>query len=180
MKLHLDIPEALVKDLSVAFRDFLLALVVILGLVIFLVQPVRVEGTSMQPQLEDQERIFVSKISYSVFQVERGDVVVFYFPGDTSKSFIKRGIGLPGETIQIIDGLVYIDGQLLPEHYLDPEFRDRYSHGPLKIPSSHYFVMGDHRNVSNDSRHWGCVSRQAIFGKAILKYWPPRDIGLIQ
>jgi signal peptidase I len=163
-----------------AARDLLLALVAVLFFVIFLVQPVRVEGTSMQPQLEDQERIFVSKISYRVFDVQRGDVVVFYFPGDPSKSFIKRVIGLPGEQIQIIDGVVFIGGRSVPESYIPAGYRDRSSYSPVVVPANCYFVMGDHRNVSNDSRHWGCVPATSIFGKAVMKYWPPDDIGLVQ
>jgi signal peptidase I len=162
-----------------AARDLLLALVAVLFFIIFLVQPVRVEGTSMQPQLEDQERIFVSKISYRVFDIQRGDVVVFYFPGDPSKSFIKRVVGLPGETIQIIEGDVYINGRSISEKYIPPAFRDHSSFGPVIVPTNCYFVMGDHRNVSNDSRHWGCVPAGSIFGKAVLKYWPPTDIGLV-
>jgi signal peptidase I len=163
-----------------AARDLLLALVAVLFFVIFLVQPVRVEGTSMQPQLEDQERIFVSKISYRVFDIQRGDVVVFYFPGDPTKSFIKRVIGLPGEHIQIIDGVVFVEGRSIPEPYIPAGYRDQSSYGPVVVPANCYFVMGDHRNVSNDSRHWGCVPAASIFGKAVIKYWPPNDFGLVQ
>lgn len=172
--------DKLLRQLGEALKDLLLAFLVILFLVTFLIQPVRVEGTSMQPQLSDQERIFVNKISYRVFNIERGDVVVFVFPGDSSKSFIKRIIGLPGETIRIAEGRVYIDGCLLDEPYIPWKYQERITQPPLLIPAGHYFVMGDHRNVSNDSRHWGCVPRSAIFGKAVLKYWPPDDIGLVR
>lgn len=163
-----------------AFRDLLLALLMILLLVIFLVQPVRVEGTSMQPQLDDQERLFVSKLSYRVFQIQRGDVVVFYYPGDTSKSFIKRVVGLPGERLQIIEGELYIDGKYVAEPYIPPAYQENSSYGPVLVPPDSFFVMGDHRNVSNDSRHWGPVPKNAILGKAVLKYWPPEDIGLVR
>ncbi len=110
------------RHLREGLRDLLLASTVVLFLIIFLVQPVRVEGTSMQPQLDDQERVFVSKITYSVFDIQRGDVVVFYFPGDPKKSFIKRVIGLPGEMVQIVEGRVMVNGRILravcPGHVL--------------------------------------------------------------
>jgi signal peptidase I len=173
------IKDSTARHLREGLRDLLLASTVVLFLIIFLVQPVRVEGTSMQPQLEDQERVFVSKITYSVFDIQRGDVVVFYFPGDPKKSFIKRVVGLPGEMIQIVNGKVLVDGQILPEPYVTADFFDDSSFGPQHVPKESFFVLGDHRNVSNDSRHWGCVPRSSIFGKAILKYWPPDDIGLI-
>ncbi len=161
-------------------KHLLLSLVVILVVVVFLVQPVRVEGTSMEPQLVDQERVFVNKFSYRVFNIDRGDVVVFNYPGDVSKSFIKRVIGLPGETLQIIRGQVFINGKQIPEPYIPPRYQDHGSFGPIRIPPDHFFVMGDHRSVSNDSRHWGLLPRRYIFGKAMLKYWPPEDIGLVE
>ena len=162
-----------------AARDLILALVAVTFAILFLVQPVRVEGTSMQPQLEDEERIFVSKISYRVFDIQRSDVVVFHFPGDPNKSFIKRVIGMPGETVQVIRGQVFIDSQALPEPYVPGAYRDQTSYGPVIVPANSYFVMGDHRSVSNDSRHWGCVPASSVFGKALVKYWPPHDIGLV-
>lgn len=172
--------ETTARHLREGLRDLLLASTVVLFLIIFLIQPVRVEGTSMQPQLDDQERVFVSKITYSVFDIQRGDVVVFYFPGDPKKSFIKRVVALPGEMVQIVDGRMMVNGRILPEPYVPSAYFDNSSFGPLYVAADSYFVLGDHRNVSNDSRHWGCVPRGSIFGKAILKYWPPDDIGLIR
>jgi signal peptidase I len=160
-------------------RNLLLALGILLFVVAFLVQPVRVEGTSMEPELADQERVFINKFSYRVFEIERGDVVVFSFPGDVRKSFIKRVIALPGETLTIKQGNVYIDNALLTESYIPPEFQSHTDLGPVTVPADHYFVMGDHRSVSNDSRHWGPLHRRFIYGKAMLKYWPLNDIGLV-
>lgn len=160
-------------------RNLLLALGILLFVVAFLVQPVRVEGTSMEPELGDQERVFINKFSYRVFEIERGDVVVFSFPGDVRKSFIKRVVALPGETLAIEQGRVYINDRLLAEPYIPPDFQSRHSLGPIRVPEDHFFVMGDHRSVSNDSRHWGALHRRFIYGKAVLKYWPLNDIGLV-
>jgi signal peptidase I len=160
-------------------RNLLLALGILLFVVAFLVQPVRVEGTSMEPELADQERVFINKFSYRVFEIERGDVVVFSFPGDVQKSFIKRVIALPGETLAIVGGHVYINDALLDEPYIPKEFQSTDDLGPIVVPPDHFFVMGDHRSVSNDSRHWGPLHRRYIYGKAMLKYWPLHDIGLV-
>ena len=146
-------------------------------IIVFLVQPVRVEGNSMQPRLHDNERVFVNKILYRVSDIDRGDIVVFWYPGNTSKSFIKRVIGLPGETVEIRDGMVFLDGRPYREPYVLPEFEDRSDFGPVEVPASHYFVMGDHRNTSNDSRSWGTLSSNLIFGKAVFRYWPVSRVG---
>jgi signal peptidase I len=149
-------------------------------IIVFLVQPVRVEGNSMQPRLHDSERVFVNKFLYRVSEIERGDIIVFWYPGNTSKSFIKRVIGLPGETVEISGGQVRLDGKPYQEPYVPPEFEDRSDFGPVTIPENHYFVMGDHRNTSNDSRSWGTLSANLIFGKAIFRYWPLSRIGSIE
>ncbi len=148
-------------------------------IIVFLVQPVRVEGNSMQPRLYDNERVFVNKILYRVSDIDRGDIVVFWYPGNTSKSFIKRVIGLPGETVEIRDGLVFLDGRPYREPYVSPEFEDRSDFGPVEVPARHYFVMGDHRSTSNDSRSWGTLSSNLIFGKAVFRYWPVSRVGAL-
>ena len=160
-------------------RDIFFAALTAILIVVFVVQPVRVEGTSMQPNLADQERIFVNKFVYHLSDIQRADVVVFWYPKDRSKSFIKRVIGLPGEVVEVRQGIVYVDGEPLHENYLLSEYVDYYSYPPVKVGWDSYFVMGDHRNSSNDSRHWGCVPASSIFGKAIFRYWPVSKMGVV-
>lgn len=158
-------------------RDLAVALGLAIIVMIFLYQPVKVEGNSMNPLLSDQERIFINKFVYRFEPIDRGDVVVFWYPLDRSKSFIKRVVGLPGETIQIRAGDVYIDGKKLPDQYVPPNYLDGSNYGPLKIPPDDYFVMGDHRDSSNDSRVFGPVPRSLIYGKAVFAYWPMDHVG---
>lgn len=161
-------------------RDILLAFAVAIFLVVFVVQPVKVEGTSMQPRLSDQERIFVNRFIYRFSDIERGDVVVFWYPKDRSKSFIKRVLGVPGDRVEILRGAVYVNGARVEEPYLDPVYRDDKSYGAVVVPWNEYFVLGDHRNSSNDSRSWGFVDRELIYGKAVFSYWPVSRVGLVE
>ena len=160
-------------------RDIFVAAVAAVLIVVFVVQPVKVEGTSMAPHLADQERIFVNKLSYRFSNIERGDVVVFWYPRNPAKSFIKRVIGVPGETVEIKQGVVYVNGRRLEEPYLRQEYQDHDYH-TTKVPQAQYFVLGDRRNSSNDSRNWGCVPRRNIFGKAVFRYWPVSKAGVIE
>jgi signal peptidase I len=125
----------------------------------------------------DQERIFINKFVYRFEPIERGDVIVFWYPLDRSKSFIKRVIGLPGETIELRGGHLYLDGKELPEAYIPASYLDGSSYGPMVIPADEYFVMGDHRDSSNDSRVFGPVGRPFIYGKAVFAYWPVDHFG---
>ncbi|MFN0168984.1 MAG: signal peptidase I [Bryobacteraceae bacterium] len=163
------------RDLGVSF---LLAII----LVVFIYQPVKVEGTSMMPALTDQERIFINKFTYrfGIDEVERGDMVVFWFPGDRSKSYIKRVIGLPGDSVEIREGAVYVNGQALREEYVPEEYRDHQSLPLVTVPAGQYYVLGDHRTSSNDSRSWGTVERQFIYGKAVFVYWPIEKMGRVR
>lgn len=161
-------------------RDILFAIAIAIFIVIFVIQPVKVEGTSMQPQLSDQDRIFVNRFIYRFKEIDRGDVVVFWYPRDREKSFIKRIIGMPGDSVEIQKGLVYINGKKLDEPYLKPEFRDFRSFNRVVVPQGKYFVLGDHRNSSNDSRSWGLVEESLIYGKAIFSYWPVSHVGLVE
>jgi signal peptidase I len=158
-------------------RDLAVALGLALVIIIFLYQPVKVEGTSMAPLLSDQERIFINKFVYRFEPIERGDVVVFWYPLDKSKSFIKRVIGLPGETIELRGGRLYLNGAEQKEIYIPPSYLDSSSYGPTTIPVGNYFVMGDHRDSSNDSRVFGTVGRPYIYGKAVFAYWPVDHFG---
>ena len=158
-------------------RDVFFAIGTAIMIVVFLYQPVKVEGTSMQPRLVDQERIFVNRFIYRFTDIDRGDVVVFWFPKDPNKSFIKRVLALPGDEVEIRSGAVYVNGAKQDEPYLLREFQDHDSYPRTVVPDGHYFVLGDHRNSSNDSRNWGWVPRENIYGKAVFRYWPVSRVG---
>ena len=164
-------------EIRVWTRDLLIAIGLALVIIVFLYQPVKVEGTSMAPLLSDQERIFINKFVYRFEDIHRGDVVVFWYPLDRSKSFIKRVIGLPGETVDIRHGQLYVNGQLIPEPYVPPQYTDVADFGPVRVPKDSYFVMGDHRISSNDSRVFGPVASQFIYGRAVFAYWPVDHFG---
>jgi len=161
-------------------RDLLIAIVLALAIIAFVYQPVKVEGTSMAPRLSDQERIVINKFIYKFGPIERGDIVVFRYPRDPGKSFIKRVVGLPGETVEIRRGVVTINGIPLREEYVPMGEQDAHSYPATRLPADHYFVLGDHRRSSNDSRVWGAVDRSYIYGKAVFAYWPPDRFGVIE
>ncbi len=165
------------RELRSWTRDLAVALGLALVIIIFLYQPVKVEGTSMAPLLSDQERIFINKFVYRFEPIERGDVVVFWYPLDRSKSFIKRVIGLPGDTIEIRSGHLYLNNSELQEPYVPASYLDGSSYGARTIGPEEYFVMGDHRDSSNDSRMFGTVPRDYIYGKAVFAYWPVTQFG---
>lgn len=163
-------------------RDIAVSIVLAVVLIVFIYQPVKVEGTSMMPGLTDQERIFINKYTYKLGagSIAREDLVVFHFPLDPSQSYIKRIIGLPGDYVEIKDGTVYVNGKELSEPYVPEEYRDHMSMPRTVVPVDHYFVLGDHRSSSNDSRVWGFVERKEIYGKAVFVYWPPDKIGPVR
>jgi signal peptidase I len=165
------------NEVRVWTRDLLIAIGIALVIIVFLYQPVKVEGTSMAPLLSDQERIFINKFVYRFEPIERGDVVVFWYPLDRTKSFIKRVVGLPGETVEIRQGLVYVNGNALPEPYVPSQYEDLSDYGPARVPTDSYFVMGDHRISSNDSRVFGSVPSRFIYGRAVFAYWPVDHFG---
>jgi signal peptidase I len=160
-------------DLSVAvlFCFFLIA---------FVAQAFRVQGTSMEPLLQDNERIVVNKFVYRFRPIQRGDVVVFWFPGDPQLSFVKRVIGLPGDVIQIRSGELMVNGVLAKEPYLPSSYRDNDDLPPTEVKKGFYFVLGDHRRSSNDSRAWGQVPEKYIYGRAAFRFWPLARMGPIR
>ena len=166
-----------VSEIRGWIRDVFFVVGTAVMIVIFLYQPVKVEGTSMLPELKDQERIFVNKFVYRIGKISRRDIVVFWYPRDPSKSFIKRVVGLPGDRVEIRDGVVYVNGERLDEPYLVQEFKDHKSMMPLTVDQGYYFVMGDDRKFSSDSRVWGLVPEKYIYGKAVFRYWPVSQIG---
>ena len=166
--------------LSIWLRDLIISLAISAFIIIFLYQPVKVEGTSMMPSLDDQERIFVNKFVYRLEPIQRGDIVVFRYPRDPSKSFIKRVIGVEGDHIRIEDGQVFLNGNLLDEDYVPRAYEDERSYPEVVVPSNSYFVLGDHRTMSNDSRDFGPVKASFIYGKAVFGYWPMDKMGRLR
>jgi signal peptidase I len=161
-------------------RDLAFAVLAALVIVVFFYQPVKVEGTSMLPELVDQERIFVNKFVYRIDRIERGDIVVFRYPLDASRSYIKRVIGVPGDLVEIRRGRLWLNGEQSGEAYVPAQYFDPRSFAPVRVDRDAYFVMGDHRNQSNDSRMWGLVPEPNIYGKAVFRYWPVNKMGTIE
>jgi len=163
-------------------RDLFVSVLIAVVIILFLYQPVKVEGTSMMPALVDQERIFINKFVYrfGISEISRGDTVVFWYPGDPSKSYIKRIVGMPGDHVQVVEGSVFVNGKALNEPYVPPDYRDTVSTSLTTVPANEYFVLGDHRSSSNDSRSWGTVPRRYIYGKAVFVYWPLDRVGVVR
>lgn len=212
-KLSTESRKTLWAEARLLIRDLVFALMFVSLVMVFVVQPVKVEGTSMLPRLHDGERIFVNKLiyykvpapqpdgwsnaqdftgllSHSVKSVlypvwpklDRGDVIVFWYPNDPDKSYVKRIIGLPNETVEIRNGRVIINGQELNETYIDPNLNNAtqsISQPPTLVKDHYYFVMGDNRDNSSDSRAWGLVPEKYIYGKALFRYWPLSNVGMI-
>jgi signal peptidase I len=174
------VPPRTLPVLSVWLRDLIISLAISAFIIVFLYQPVKVEGTSMMPSLDDQERIFVNKYVYRLEPIQRGDIVVFRYPRDPSKSFIKRVIGLAGDRIRIEGGEVFVDGRAMEEDYVPPAYADQRSYGEIMVPPHSYFVLGDHRTMSNDSRDFGPVDISFIYGKAVFGYWPMDKMGRVR
>jgi signal peptidase I len=179
-------PEASATNLrlrtgfGVWVRDLVISLAISAFIIIFLYQPVKVEGTSMMPSLDDQERIFVNKFVYRLEPIERGDIVVFRYPRDPSKSYIKRVIGMAGDHIRIDSGQVYVNDEALDEDYVPQAYTDARSYPDTIVPPNCYFVLGDHRSMSNDSRDFGPVNQSYIYGKAVFGYWPMDKLGRVR
>ena len=160
-------------------RDVLASVAVSVFIILFLYQPVRVEGTSMVPMLQDQDRLFINKLAYRMGEVQHGDVVVFHYPRDITKSYIKRVIAVPGDQLSIDHGRVYVNNKKLAEPYVPARYADERSQPAMTVPAGEYFVMGDHRSISSDSRDFGTVDRSLIYGKASFVYWPFDQAGAV-
>ena len=173
-------PLRATSGFGVWLRDLVISLAISAFIIIFLYQPVKVEGTSMMPSLVDQERIFVNKFVYRLEPIERGDIVVFRYPYDPSKSYIKRVIGMAGDHIRIDGGQVYVNGQALDESYVPPEYSDSRTFPDVLVPTNSYYVLGDHRSMSDDSRNFGPVNQSFIYGKAVFGYWPMDKLGRVR
>jgi signal peptidase I len=160
------------EELVAWFKTLASAAVYATLIVTFGFQVARVEGQSMAPTLADQDRLIVNKLIYRLGAPRRGDIVMLYYPIDPDKSFVKRVIAEEGDTVRIVDGRVYVNGVPLSDEYVPTEYRSHDDWGPQTIPEGYYFVMGDHRNNSSDSRHWGMVPKKYIIGKVQLRWWP--------
>jgi signal peptidase I len=141
-------------------------------IVTFGFQVARVEGQSMAPTLADQDRLIVNKLAYRIGSPQVGDIVMLYYPLNPDKSFVKRVIAEEGDQIRIVGGRVYRNDVPINDDYVPTEFRSHDDYGPQVVPQGYYFVMGDHRNNSSDSRHWGFVPKKYIIGKVQLRWWP--------
>jgi len=149
-------------------------------IVTFGFQVARVEGMSRAPTLEDQDRLIVNKLIYRLTSPHKGDIVMLYYPVNPDKSFVKRVIGEEGDVVRIVDGRVYVNDVPLADDYVPTEFRSHDDWGPQMIQEGYYFVMGDHRNNSSDSRHWGLVPKRYIIGKVQLRWWPLPEARVFQ
>jgi signal peptidase I len=165
---------------SAWMRDLVISLGISAFIIVFLYQPVKVEGTSMMPSLDDQERIFINKFVYRIEPIQRGDIVVFRYPRDPAKSFIKRVIGVAGDHVRVADGQVFLNGKMLVEDYVPRAYEDERSYAEIVVPPDSYFVLGDHRSLSNDSRDFGPVDASYIYGKAVFGYWPVDKVGRLR
>jgi signal peptidase I len=161
------------KDELIAwFKTLASAAVYATLIVTFGFQVARVEGQSMAPTLADQDRLIVNKFAYRIGIPRRGDIVMLYYPINPDKSFVKRVIAEEGDTVRIVDGRVYVNDVPMDDSFVPAEFRSHDDYGPEVIKEGYYFVMGDHRNNSSDSRHWGLVPKKYIIGKVQLRWWP--------
>jgi signal peptidase I len=160
------------EELLAWFKTLASAAVYATLIVTFGFQVARVEGQSMAPTLADQDRLIVNKLAYRLGEPQVGDIVMLYYPVDPNKSFVKRVIAEELDNVRIVNGRVYRNEVLISDEYVPAEFRSHEDLGPVTVPEGYYFVMGDHRNNSSDSRHWGMVPKKYIIGKVQLRWWP--------
>lgn len=154
------------------FKTLVSALVYATLIVTFGFQVARVEGQSMTPTLEDQDRLIVNKLAYRLDDPQVDDIVMLYYPVDPEKSFVKRVIAAEFDEVRIVNGQVYRNNVLVDDAYIPESFRSHDNWGPQTVPEGYYFVMGDNRNNSLDSRHWNYVPKKYIIGRVQLRWWP--------
>ncbi len=163
------------SEILAALQTLVSAAVYATLIVTFGFQVARVDGLSMAPTLEDHDRLIVNKLVYELGDPRPGDIVMLYYPLNPDKMFVKRVIAREGDTVRIVDGRVYVNDVPLHDDYVPAEFRSHDDWGPQVIQQGYYFVMGDHRNNSSDSRHWGPVPKKYIVGKVKVRWWPLQD-----
>jgi signal peptidase I len=159
-------------------ETILLTLLIYVLIRTFLIENYRVVGHSMVPTLKDRQFVVVNKLDYRLRDPRRGDVIVFFDPRDGDRKLIKRIVGLPGETIEIRGGQVFVNGQALDEPYIQNS--GHYSQPPTPVPDGHVYVLGDNRSNSSDSHNWGTLPETKIVGRAWFSYWPPEVWGVIK
>ena len=164
--------DRVVEELVAWLKTLASAAVYATLIVTFGFQVARVEGQSMAPTLADQDRLIVNKLAYRIGEPQVGDIVMLYYPLRPDKSFVKRVIAAEGDQVRVVDGKVYRNDVLMDDSFVPVEFRSHDDWGPQVIPEGYYFVMGDHRNNSSDSRHWGFVPKKYIIGRVQLRWWP--------
>ncbi|MCU0350685.1 MAG: signal peptidase I [Flavobacterium sp.] len=162
-------------------KDLVLITALFILFIVFIAQPVVVDGTSMLPNLKKSERLLVNKLTYYKYsELQRGDIIVFSTTHNPELTYIKRIVGLPGESIELKNGVDFINGKKLNEPYLDQQYNSSLPTESQKtIDDFHYFVMGDNRDYSSDSRYWGAIPEKLIQGKVVFRFWQPSSIGLI-
>ena len=163
------------EELFGGLRTLFSAAVYATLIVTFGFQIARVDGRSMAPTLEDHDRLIVNKLAYELGDPRPGDIVMLYYPINPSKMFVKRVIAQPNDSVRIVDGRVYVNEIALHDDYVPEEFRSHDDWGPITVQAGHYFVMGDHRNNSSDSRHWGQVPKKYIVGRVNVRWWPLQE-----
>jgi signal peptidase I len=163
------------REIVSGIQTLLSAAVYATLIVTFGFQVARVDGLSMAPTLEDHDRLIVNKLVYELGEPRPGDIVMLYYPLNPEKMFVKRVIAKEGDTVRIVDGHVYVNDAQLQDDYVPEEFRSHDDWGPTVVQQGYYFVMGDHRNNSSDSRHWGPVPKKYIVGKVKVRWWPIQD-----
>jgi signal peptidase I len=163
------------REIVSGIQTLLSAAVYATLIVTFGFQVARVDGLSMAPTLEDHDRLIVNKLVYELGEPRPGDIVMLYYPLNPEKMFVKRVIAKEGDTVRIVDGHVYVNDAQLHDDYVPEEFRSHDDWGPTTVQQGYYFVMGDHRNNSSDSRHWGPVPKKYIVGKVKVRWWPIQD-----
>jgi signal peptidase I len=163
------------QELMSGVRTLLSAAVYATLIVTFGFQVARVDGRSMAPTLEDHDRLIVNKLVYEIGEPRPGDIVMLYYPINPEKMFVKRVIARENDVVRIVDGRVYVNDVALHDEYVPEEFRSHDDWGPITVQQGYYFVMGDHRNNSSDSRHWGQVPKKYIVGKVKIRWWPLQE-----
>ena len=164
--------ERLGEELLTWFKTLASAAVYATLIVTFICQVARVEGHSMSPTLEDNDRLIVNKLIYRLTIPKPDDIVMLYYPANPDKSFVKRVIAKENDTVRIVDGKVYVNNEPRDDVFVPPTYRSHEDFSPVTVKQGYYFVMGDHRNNSSDSREWGEVPRKYIIGKVQLRWWP--------